>query len=40
MRDVSKLGLREEESLLAMGTVAKSWEAVNIHDKDKVADKI
>ena len=36
------LGLREEESLLAMamGTVAKGWEAVNIHDKNKVADKI
>ena len=40
VRDVSKLGLREDKSLLARATVAKGWEAVSIHDKDKVADEI
>ena len=39
MRDVSKLGLREDKSPLARGTVVKGWEAFNIHDKDKVTDR-
>ena len=37
---MSKLGLSEDKSLLARVTVAKGWDAVSIHDKDKVADKI
>ena len=37
---MSKLGLRENESLLAMGTVTKGGEAINIHDNqgDLLAD--
>ena len=40
VRNMFKMGLREDKSLLAMGTVAKGWEAVNINKKDKVADEI
>ena len=29
---MSKLGLREYESQLAMGMVTKDWEAIDIHD--------